>query len=104
MIMRPIRLAVIAVVLAAAANAPVAAQTNYPQRNVRLIFGFPLGGDVAVRLFTPRFAQALQAGYRRQYDRRRWQHRRRPHRQANSRRRFTNVMSCFRRRSGGENA
>jgi tripartite-type tricarboxylate transporter receptor subunit TctC len=57
-VMRSIRYPIIAAFLAMAA-VPAAAQTNYPNRSVRLIFGFPPGGDVVARLFADRLAKAF---------------------------------------------
>jgi hypothetical protein len=47
--MRSIRHAIVVALLLLAA-VPAAAQSNYPERNIRLLFGFPPGGDTAERL------------------------------------------------------
>jgi len=39
--------------------APAAAQSNYPDRNVRLVFGFPAGPDAGVRLIASKLEDAL---------------------------------------------
>jgi tripartite-type tricarboxylate transporter receptor subunit TctC len=39
--------------------APAAAQAPYPQRPVRVIFGFPAGNDVTPRIFADKLAEAL---------------------------------------------
>jgi tripartite-type tricarboxylate transporter receptor subunit TctC len=52
------RLAVI-VAWIAAASASAAAQTNYPDRNIRLLFGFAPGTDPVVRLLADRLGEAL---------------------------------------------
>src|SRR5215467_5857646 len=55
--MRSIRLAFI--VALAAGTVPAAAQSNYPDRNIRLIIGFPPGSDFHARIFADKLAEAL---------------------------------------------
>jgi tripartite-type tricarboxylate transporter receptor subunit TctC len=38
---------------------PAVAQSNYPERNIRLIFGFPAGADAAPRVLADKLADAL---------------------------------------------
>ena len=38
---------------------PAAAQTNYPQKNIRLIFPFPAGNDIVARIFADKLAEAF---------------------------------------------
>jgi hypothetical protein len=40
---------------------PAAAQTNYPQRNIRLIFGFPPSSDITTRLLADNLTHAALA-------------------------------------------
>jgi tripartite-type tricarboxylate transporter receptor subunit TctC len=56
--MRSIRLVVIALLLAGAA-VPAVAQSNYPDRNIRLLFGFAPGVDTAARLLADKLGVAL---------------------------------------------
>jgi tripartite-type tricarboxylate transporter receptor subunit TctC len=56
--MRSIRLASI-VALLAAGTVPAAAQSSYPDRNIRLIYGFPPGSDVAPRMLADRLAEVF---------------------------------------------
>jgi tripartite-type tricarboxylate transporter receptor subunit TctC len=57
-IMGSIRLAVIAAFLALA-TVPATAQTNYPERNVRLLFGFAPGVDTVVRILADKLGEAI---------------------------------------------
>jgi tripartite-type tricarboxylate transporter receptor subunit TctC len=57
-IMKPIRFAFVAVALVAGMSAS-AAQSNYPEKSIRLIYGFPAGGDTVTRIFADKFAEAL---------------------------------------------
>ncbi len=43
----------------AAITVPALAQSNYPDRNIRLLFGFPPGGDTAVRLLADKLGEAI---------------------------------------------
>jgi len=52
------RLAFVAAFLAAI-TVPAFAQSNYPDRNIRLLFGFPPGTDTAVRLFADKLGEAI---------------------------------------------
>jgi tripartite-type tricarboxylate transporter receptor subunit TctC len=56
--MRSIRLVVIAIHLASG-TVPAVAQSNYPDRNIRLLFGFAPGVDTAARLLADRLGAAL---------------------------------------------
>ena len=56
--MRSIRLALVAAVIIAT-TAAASAQSNYPDRNIRLLFGFAPGVDTAARLMADRLAEAL---------------------------------------------
>jgi tripartite-type tricarboxylate transporter receptor subunit TctC len=56
--MRSIRLVVIAILLASG-TVPAVAQSNYPDRNIRLLFGFAPGVDTAARLLADRLGAAL---------------------------------------------
>jgi tripartite-type tricarboxylate transporter receptor subunit TctC len=56
--MRSIRLVVIALLLAGEA-VPAVAQSNYPDRNIRLLFGFAPGVDTAARLLADKLGVAL---------------------------------------------
>ena len=56
--MRSIRLALVAVLLVGATVA-AAAQSDYPDRNIRLLFGFAPGVDTAARLMADRLGDAL---------------------------------------------
>ncbi len=56
--MRSIRLALVAVLLVGATVA-AAAQSGYPDRNIRLLFGFAPGVDTAARLMADRLGDAL---------------------------------------------
>jgi tripartite-type tricarboxylate transporter receptor subunit TctC len=58
LVMRSIRLAAIAALLAGGALQAVA-QSNYPDRNIRLLFGFAPGVDTAARLLADRLGGAL---------------------------------------------
>jgi tripartite-type tricarboxylate transporter receptor subunit TctC len=57
--MNSIRPAAIATLLVLA-SAPATAQTNYPERNIRLIYGFPPGSDVTARLVADKLAESLR--------------------------------------------
>jgi tripartite-type tricarboxylate transporter receptor subunit TctC len=57
-IMKPIRFAFVAVALVAGMSAS-AAQSNYPEKSIRLIYGFPAGSDTVTRIFADKFAEAL---------------------------------------------
>jgi tripartite-type tricarboxylate transporter receptor subunit TctC len=56
--MRSIRLAAAATFLLLA-TFPAGAQTNYPERNIRLLFGFAPGVDTVARLLADRLGDAL---------------------------------------------
>jgi tripartite-type tricarboxylate transporter receptor subunit TctC len=56
--MKSIRAAVIGAFLVLA-TAPATAQTNYPERNIRLLFGFAPGVDTVVRLLADRLGDAV---------------------------------------------
>ncbi len=56
--MKSIRHAVAAAFLALL-TVPVIAQTNYPERNIRLLYGFPAGADIVARLLAEKLAEAL---------------------------------------------
>jgi len=56
--MRSIHLAVIAAILALA-TVPATAQTNYPERNVRLLFGFAPGVDTVVRILADKLGETI---------------------------------------------
>jgi tripartite-type tricarboxylate transporter receptor subunit TctC len=56
--MRSIGLAFIVALLAAGA-VPAAAQSNYPDRNIRLIIGFPPGSDFHARILADKLGEAL---------------------------------------------
>jgi tripartite-type tricarboxylate transporter receptor subunit TctC len=56
--MRSIRLVVIAALLAGG-TVPARAQSNYPDRNIRLLFGFAPGVDTVARLLADRLGMAL---------------------------------------------
>jgi tripartite-type tricarboxylate transporter receptor subunit TctC len=56
--MRSIRVA-IAVALLAAGTFPVLAQSNYPNRNIRLLFGFAPGVDTVARLLADKLSAAI---------------------------------------------
>jgi tripartite-type tricarboxylate transporter receptor subunit TctC len=56
--MRPVRHAVLAAFLALTV-APVVAQTSYPERNIRLLYGFPAGADIVARLLAERLGESL---------------------------------------------
>jgi tripartite-type tricarboxylate transporter receptor subunit TctC len=56
--MKSIRLAFVAAALVAGTSAS-AAQSNYPEKSIRLIYGFPAGSDTATRIFADKFAEAL---------------------------------------------
>ena len=51
-------LAAIAIFLAVA-TVPAIAQSNYPERSVRVIYGFAAGADVVVRLLADKLADVL---------------------------------------------
>jgi tripartite-type tricarboxylate transporter receptor subunit TctC len=55
--MRSIILAVIAAFIALPSVAD--AQSNYPEKNIRLIYGFPPGSDIFARLFADKLAEAF---------------------------------------------
>jgi tripartite-type tricarboxylate transporter receptor subunit TctC len=57
-IVRSIRSAVIGAFLLLA-SVPAIAQANYPERNIRLLFGFAPGADTVVRLLADRLGDAL---------------------------------------------
>src|SRR5262245_64656694 len=56
--MGSMRLAFVAAFLAAI-TVPALAQSRYPDRNVRLLFGFPPGVDTAVRLLADKLGEAI---------------------------------------------
>ncbi len=56
--MRSIRLVVVAALLASG-TPPALAQSNYPDRNIRLLFGFAPGVDTAARLLADRLRVAF---------------------------------------------
>jgi tripartite-type tricarboxylate transporter receptor subunit TctC len=56
--MRSIRHAIIAALLLLGA-VPAAAQSNYPERNIRLLFGFTPGADTDERLLADKLAEAF---------------------------------------------
>jgi tripartite-type tricarboxylate transporter receptor subunit TctC len=56
--MKSIRLTTIAIFLATAA-VPAIAQPNYPERSVRIIYGFAAGADVVVRLLADKLAEVF---------------------------------------------
>jgi tripartite-type tricarboxylate transporter receptor subunit TctC len=56
--MRPTCLAFIAAFFFVA-TVPAIAQTNYPERNIRLIFGFPPGSDLMTRILADKLAEAF---------------------------------------------
>jgi tripartite-type tricarboxylate transporter receptor subunit TctC len=56
--MRSIRLVVIAALLAGG-TVPARAQSNYPDRNIRLLFGFAPGVDTVARLLADKLGMAL---------------------------------------------
>lgn len=39
---------------------PAVAQSNFPERNIRLIFGFPAGSDVGLRVIAEKLSEALR--------------------------------------------
>jgi tripartite-type tricarboxylate transporter receptor subunit TctC len=43
----------------AAATVPAFAQSDYPQRGIRIIYGFAAGTDVVVRLLADKLADVL---------------------------------------------
>jgi tripartite-type tricarboxylate transporter receptor subunit TctC len=47
--MKPVRFAMIAAFLTAA-TIPVSAQPNYPEKSIRLVYGFQAGNDVIERI------------------------------------------------------
>ena len=59
--MRPIRL-VISAALLAIGTVPALAQSNYPDRNIRLLFGFAPGVDTVARLLADKLGVALGKG------------------------------------------
>ena len=56
--MRSLRLALVAALIIAT-PAAASAQSNYPDRNIRLLFGFAPGVDTAARLMADRLGEAL---------------------------------------------
>jgi tripartite-type tricarboxylate transporter receptor subunit TctC len=56
--MSPVRIAVASAMLAASTLA-VAAQMNYPDKNIRLLYGFPPGNDIVTRIYADKLAEAL---------------------------------------------
>src|SRR5215813_9203042 len=42
-----------------AAIIAASAQTNYPEKNIRLLYGFPAGNDLVTRIFADKLAEAL---------------------------------------------
>lgn len=56
--MKVVRLAIVASVIAAAAQ-PGSAQSVYPERNIRLVYGFPAGNDLAARILAEKLAESL---------------------------------------------
>src|SRR5262249_55288812 len=57
-IMGSMRLAFVTAFLAAM-TVPALAQSSYPDRNIRLVFGFPPGVDTAVRLLADKLGEAI---------------------------------------------
>jgi tripartite-type tricarboxylate transporter receptor subunit TctC len=57
-VLRSIRLALVAA-LSVGGTAAATAQSNYPDRNIRLLFGFAPGVDTAVRLMADKLGNAL---------------------------------------------
>jgi tripartite-type tricarboxylate transporter receptor subunit TctC len=43
----------------AASILPVVAQTNYPERNIRLLYGFPPGNDLVARIYAEKLGESL---------------------------------------------
>src|SRR5260370_21488536 len=39
--------------------APVGAQPNYPNKSIRLVYGFPAGADLAARIYADKLAEAF---------------------------------------------
>jgi len=56
--MRRIALVVVYASIAASVTS-VFAQTNYPERNIRLLYGFPPGNDLVARIYADKLAEAL---------------------------------------------
>jgi tripartite-type tricarboxylate transporter receptor subunit TctC len=56
--MKLIRVAAIATFLAAA-TVPALAQSDYPERGIRIIYGFAAGTDVVVRLLADKLADVF---------------------------------------------
>jgi tripartite-type tricarboxylate transporter receptor subunit TctC len=56
--MRSVRLVIFAALLASG-TVPALAQSNYPDRNIRLLFGFAPGVDTVARLLANRLGEAL---------------------------------------------
>jgi tripartite-type tricarboxylate transporter receptor subunit TctC len=56
--MTSLRLAIITA-LACALNRPLAAQSNYPNRNIRVLYGFSAGVDIQTRLVADKLAEVL---------------------------------------------
>src|SRR6266852_5645795 len=56
--MKVVRLALMAAFLASMTG-PGTAQPNYPERNIRLLYGFPAGADAIVRLHADWLAKAF---------------------------------------------
>ena len=57
-IMRSIALAVVWAFIVLSI-APVGAQTNYPDKSIRLVYGFPAGADLVTRIYADRLAEAF---------------------------------------------
>ena len=56
--MNPSRIAVVAAVIAAS-TLSAAAQPSYPDRAIRLLYGFPAGNDIVTRIYADKLAEAL---------------------------------------------
>jgi len=56
--MKPITLAA-ACTLIASSIVTVSAQSNYPERNIRLIYGFPPGADTVTRIYADKLAETF---------------------------------------------
>ena len=56
--MRSMRFGSIACVLLAGIIS-ASAQTNYPEKSIRLLYGFPAGNDIVTRIFADKLAEAL---------------------------------------------
>jgi tripartite-type tricarboxylate transporter receptor subunit TctC len=56
--MKPVRFAMIAAFLTAA-TIPVFAQSNYPEKSIRLVYGFQAGNDVIERIVAEKLSESL---------------------------------------------